>query len=67
MDGEDDFMKIYATNNTATDSVEILLNYQELKRLVNSLMKFQDEVKQFKIQNKDKDSLGFTHLHLKGS
>ena len=58
-------MKIYATNNTETDSVEILLDYQELKKLVNSLKKFEDEVNQFKTKNKDAEGLGFTHLHLK--
>ena len=54
-------MKIYTTNNTETDSVEILLDYQELKKLVSSLKKFEDEVNQFKM----KKGLGFTHLHLK--
>ena len=46
-DGEVDLVKIYTANNTETDSVEILLNYQELKKLINSLKKFEDEVKQF--------------------
>lgn len=32
MDGEVDFAKIYTTNNTETDRVEILLDYQELKK-----------------------------------
>ena len=58
-------MKIYTTNNTETDSVEILLDYQELKKLVISLKKFEDEVNQFKTKNKDTKDLGFTHLHLK--
>lgn len=57
-------MKIYTTNNTETDSVEILLDYQELKKLVSSLKKFEDEVNQFKMKNKDAKGLGFTHLHL---
>lgn len=58
-------MKIYTANNTETDSVEILLNYQELKKLINSLKKFEDEVNQFKTKNKEAEGLGFTHLHLK--
>ena len=58
-------MKIYTTNNTETDSVEILLDYQELKKLVSSLKKFEDEVNQLKMKNKDAKGLGFTHLHLK--
>lgn len=59
-------MKIYTANNTeADDSVEILLNHQELKKLINSLKKFKDEGNQFKIKNKDAEGLGFTHLHLK--
>lgn len=65
MDGEVDFVKIYTTNNTENDSIEILLDYQELKKLVISLKKFEDEVNQFKIKNKDKNDMGFTHLHLK--
>ena len=65
MDGEVDFMKIYATNHTETDSIEILLNHQELKKLVNSLKKFEDEVDQFIIKNRDVERVGFTHLHLK--
>ena len=58
-------MKIYAKKNKETDSVEILLNYQELKKTVNSLKKFEDEVNQFKAKNKETGNLGFTHLHLK--
>ena len=58
-------MKVYTANNTETDSVEILLNYQELKKLINSLKKFEDEVNQFKTKNKEAEGLGFTHLHLK--
>ena len=64
-DGEVDLVKIYTANNTETDSVEILLNYQELKELINSLKKFEDEVNQFKTKNKEAEGLGFTHLHLK--
>lgn len=58
-------MKIYSSDNTETDSVEIVLNYHELKELVNSLKKFEDEVCQFKTKNKDTGVSGFTHLHLK--
>ena len=58
-------MRIYTTNNTEADSVELLLNYQELKELANALMKFETEVKKFKIENKDRERLGFTHLHFK--
>ncbi len=58
-------MKIYTANNTEADSVEILLTYQELKKMIDSLMKFEDKVNQFKTKNKDVESLGFTHLHLK--
>ena len=65
IDGEVDFVKIYTANDTEIDSVEILLNYQELQKLVSSLNKFEDEVNQFKANNKDKEMLGFTHLHLK--
>ena len=64
-DGAADLVKIYTANNTETDSVEILLNYQELKELINSLKKFEDEVNQFKTKNKEAEGLGFTHLHLK--
>ena len=58
-------MKIYTTNNTETDSVEILLTYQELRKLVNFLKEFEDEVNQFKTKSKNTEDLGFTHLHLK--
>lgn len=64
-DGEVDLVKVYTANNIETDSVEILLNYQELKKLINSLKKFEDEVNQFKTKNKEAEGLGFTHLHLK--
>ena len=64
-DGDVNLVKIYTANNTENDSVEILLNYQELKKLINSLKKFEDEVKQFKTKNKEAEGLGFTHLHLK--
>ena len=52
-DGEVNLVKIYTANNTENDSVEILLNYQELKKLINSLKKFEDEVNQFKTKNKE--------------
>ncbi len=64
-DGDVNLVKIYTANNTENDSVEILLNYQELKKLINSLKKFEDEVNQFKTKNKEVDGLGFTHLHLR--
>ena len=64
-DGEVDHVEIYTAKNTETDSVEILLNYQELKKLINSLKKFEDEVNQFKTKNKEAEGLSFTHLHLK--
>jgi hypothetical protein len=65
MDGEVDFLKIYTANGIESDSAEILLSHQELKNLANALMQFENEVEQFKIENKDKENLGFTHLHLK--
>ncbi len=58
-------MKIYTSSNTGDNSVEIVLNYQELKSLARVLVDFENEVKQFKNENKDKECLGFTHLHLK--
>lgn len=58
-------MKIFTANNTENDSVEILLNCKELKKLVNSLKKFENEVSQFKMNNKGAEGGGFTHLHLK--
>ena len=64
-DGEVNLVKIYTANNTENNSVEILLNYQELKKLINSLKKFEDEVNQFKTKNKEVEGLGFTHLHLR--
>ena len=60
-------MKIYTANNTETDSVEILLDdYQELKKLVSSLKKFEDEVNQFKMKNKDAKGVGFYAFTFKG-
>ena len=60
------FLKIYTAYNTeADDSVEILLNYQELKNLVISLRRFEEKANQFKTHNKGAEDLGFTHLHLK--
>lgn len=58
-------MKIYMSNNTDNDNVEILLDYSELKKLIDSLVKFGDEINVFKMKNNDNGSLGFTHLHLK--
>lgn len=59
-------MKIYTSYNAeADDSVEIELNYRELKKMVNCLVKFEDEVNRFKTKNKDVKKLGFTHLHFK--
>ena len=47
-------MKIYTERNKEADSVEISLNYQELRKMVISLKKFEDKVSQFKLKNKDK-------------
>ena len=60
---EDNQLRIYTANDTENDSVEILLNCQELKKLINSLKRFADEVNQFKTKNKVAE--GFTHLHFK--
>ena len=45
-------MKIYTERNKEADSVEISLNYQELRKMVISLKKFEDKVSQFKLKNK---------------
>lgn len=37
-------MKIYIQSITESNGVEMVLNYQELKKLVSSLKKFEDEV-----------------------
>lgn len=65
MDGEVEPVKIYMSNNTDNDNVEILLDYSELKKLIDSLVKFRDEINVFKMKNNDNGPLGFTHLHLK--
>ena len=58
-------MKFYTVKNKeAKSSVEILLNHQELKNMVNVLTEFENKIEQFKTSNKDK-SEGVTHLHLK--
>lgn len=56
-------MKIYTENNTEADSVEILLNHQELKELINSLKKFEDEVNRFKTKNKEAEG-GALHIYI---
>ena len=56
-------MKVY--NGNKEDSVEVVLNYQELKKMINSLKKFEDEIYQFKTKNKEVKDFDFTHLHLK--
>lgn len=63
--GEVEPVKIYMSNNTDNDNVEILLDYSELKKLIDSLVKFGDEINVFKMKNNDNGPLGFTHLHLK--
>ena len=65
MDGEVEPVKIYMSNNTDNDNVEILLDYSELKKLIDSLVKFGDEINVLKMKNNDNGPLGFTHLHLK--
>jgi hypothetical protein len=63
--GEVEPVKLYMSNNTGNNHVEILLDYSELKKLIHSLVKFGDEINVFKIKNNDNGPLGFTHLHLK--
>ena len=45
-------MKIYAEYHAETDGVDIVLNYRELKKLVDSLTEFEALVKRFKAKNK---------------
>ena len=40
-------------------------SYQELKKLINSLKTFEDEVNQFISKNRETEGKRFTHLHLK--
>jgi len=63
--GEVEPVKLYMSNNTGNNHVEILLDYSELKKLIDSLVKFGDEINVFKMKNNDNGPLGFTHLHLK--
>ena len=66
MEFRGDFMKVYtAKNKEARSSIEILLNHKELKNLINSLSKFENEIEQFNAKSKDVENAGFTHLHLK--
>ena len=58
-------MKIYVEPNIETDSVEILLNHNELKMLVKALGEFENEIDIFKKKAQGKSEIGFTHLHLK--
>ena len=60
---EVNLVKIY--NGNTKDSVEVLLNYQELKKTINSLKEFEDKIYQFKTKNKGVKDLGYTHIHLK--
>jgi len=57
-------MKLYAKHQEETNSVEILLNHAELKQLLNALNKFEAELEQHKIANKENALNGFTHFHL---
>ena len=65
MVGWNKIMKIYVAYNKTADSVEVILNQQELKELVDGLVKFETRIKQFKVKNAGKEKLGFTHLHYK--
>lgn len=56
-------MKIYDANEES-DSIEILLNRQELKQLVEALNIFENEANQFLRDNDGKKGSMFTHLHL---
>ena len=63
MDGEDEIMKIYSCNGIE-ENVEFLMNHQELKTLLEMLVKFESKIEQYKKENKGGD-LGFTHVHYK--
>lgn len=59
-------MKIYTDRNKeANSSIEISLNHQELKNLVNCLTDFDHKIDKFQNANIGKENLGFAHLHLK--
>ena len=56
-------MKVYTEYGKESDSAEILITYQELKKLLKGLSQFEQEIGEYMSENKDKDNLGFTHLH----
>ena len=58
-------MKIYVKHNEEIPNVELLLNYEELKGLICALNQFERKIDAYKIKNKGKKDLGFTHMHLK--
>ena len=58
-------MKIYTEYDTESDSVEILLDYKELKELTSTLVKFEQKVTEFLEKNKNQNNLGFTHVHFR--
>ena len=65
MDGEDKFVKIYAVDNVESSGVEVLLNHDELKILVNALLEFESKIERYKQDNANKKNLGYTHMHFR--
>lgn len=57
-------MDIYTEKNTLTDSVEVVVNCQELKKIKDALVEFEMRVRKFKKENANQKNLGYTHLHL---
>ena len=58
-------MKIYSDRDKQENSIELLLNHNELKKLINGLWEFERNIEKYKADNKGKSDLGFTHMHYK--
>lgn len=56
-------MKLYAKKNKVSPIVEAVMSPTELKILIKALVNLDTEIDQYKLENKEKQNLGFTHMH----
>ena len=60
-------MQLYFECDNDNETLEILINHHELKRIINSLIQFDEQIEHFKTIDIGKRERGYTHIHLKDS
>lgn len=56
-------MKLYAEKWMDDHKVEVKMSPSEIRELAEALIEFSSKIERYRLANKGKENLGFTHLH----